>query len=169
MNPINEEFLGEVGLNDLPSTARDAFDEHVASILHTKVGADLFDRCDEDTLRDFELIQEGNAETVCRWLDEHRQGWRQIEGALDDHLPSASAILWAQEEWLNSSIPEYRKIIEGRLKETEQILRRSSHAILDHYVALDRILTGAVVQVVASTYDDVWERGVDSEVHYHFS
>lgn len=63
MFQLDDKFLADVGLNDLPDSEKPAFLQHIYDELELRVGTQLSDGMSDDQLQEFESIIDKN-ETV---------------------------------------------------------------------------------------------------------
>ncbi len=73
---IDDEFMKEVGLNEMPENERQAFMDHAEEELEVRVGHAVSRELTERQLRDFEEIDEGGQAVA--WLKINVLNFREI-------------------------------------------------------------------------------------------
>lgn len=73
---IDEEFLAEVGLAEMPEAEKSAFIEHATEELEVRVGQRIGAGLTSEQLREFEQIE--GTDAVTPWLERNIPNFREI-------------------------------------------------------------------------------------------
>ena len=66
---IDEQFMNEVGLGDMPAAEKRAFIDHATEELEVRIGQRIGSQLSESQLAEFDHA--ANAGTLCAWLERH--------------------------------------------------------------------------------------------------
>lgn len=137
MFQLDEKFLQELGLGQLPENQRRAFLEQVYSSLEGRVGVQLSEGLSDAQLEEFEGIIDRDAEKVRTWLAAHAPNFQQDEVfvrlqqaskmAADDLTLQAE---YAATKWLEVNRPDYRDVVARVMEELKQEIIANRDAIL---------------------------------------
>ncbi len=137
MFQLDDNFLQEIGLGDLPEEQRKAFLQHVYSQLELRVGTRLSEGLSEAQLSEFESFVDRDAEKVRAWVaanapdyqnDSAYQQIRQAAGSDADEIIVLSE--YASLKWLGMNRPDYREVVKQVLEEIKQEILSNRDAIL---------------------------------------
>jgi len=137
MFQLDDKFLQDLGLDQLPEEQKKPFLEHIYSELELKVGTRLSDGLSDAQLEEFEKIIDRNEEAIDTWLLQHAPNFTQEEGftrlqqatkleATDPRLKSE----FAATKWLEVNRPDYRSVVAAVLEELKQEIIANREAIL---------------------------------------
>lgn len=137
MFQLDDKFLEEVGLQDLPEEQKKAFLQHIYDELELRVGTRLSDGMSDAQLEEFESIIDRKEEVIVAWLAEHvpdyhnDQAFGRIQQAtkLDVNDPGLRAEYTAT-KWLEVNRPDYRDVVAAVLAELKKEISASKDAIL---------------------------------------
>jgi hypothetical protein len=118
MFQLDEKFLEDIGLNDLPDDQKKPFLQHIYDELELRVGTKLSDGMSDEQLTEFEAIIDRKDEVVTGWLAEHVPNYHndavfmQLQTAtkLDVNDPNLRAE-YAATKWLEVNRPDYRDVV----------------------------------------------------------
>lgn len=119
MFQLDEKFLQDIGLNELPEEQKKPFLQHVYDELELRVGTKLSDGMSEIQLKEFEAIIDRKNEIVLAWLEKYAPNYYndavfiQIQEATgldvnDSNLRSE----YAATKWLEINRPDYKSVVE---------------------------------------------------------
>ncbi len=137
MFQLDEKFLADLGLGDLPEEQRKPFLQHVYNQLQKRVGEILSDGMSDEQLQEFEAIIDRHDGAVDTWVDQYRPDYlndplvTQLAQAVQlpvDH-PNIKAE-YAATKWLEVNRPDYRDVVAKTLEELKQEIVQSRDAIL---------------------------------------
>jgi hypothetical protein len=137
MFKLDDSFLEELGLGQLPDEQKQAFLEHVYGQLELRVGTRLSDGLSDEQLSEFESFIDRDSEKVRQWVGAHAADYRndptflQIsqsapEGTSEDDVLAEYASL----KWLSLNRPDYRDVVKVVLDEIKQEIISNRDAIL---------------------------------------
>jgi len=137
MFQLDDKFLQDLGLDQLPEEQKKPFLEHIYSELELKVGTRLSDGLSDAQLEEFEKIIDRNEEAIDTWLLQHAPNFAQEEGftrlqqatkleATDPRLKSE----FAATKWLEVNRPDYRQVVAAVLEELKKEIIANREAIL---------------------------------------
>lgn len=137
MFQLDDKFLQDLGLDQLPEEQRQAFLQHIYEELELRVGTKLSDGLSDQQLDEFEGIIDRKEEAVDRWLSTHTPNYQADEvfvrlqqstglGADDARLKAE----FAATKWLEVNRPDYRDVVAVVLDELKQEIIKNRDAIL---------------------------------------
>lgn len=137
MFQLDDNFLQELGLGELPLEQRKAFLEHVYSQLELRVGTRLSEGLSESQLSEFESFVDRDSEKVQAWIGANTpdyqsdSAYQQIRQAAGTDV-SEDIILaeYASLKWLGINRPDYREVVKQVLDELKQEISSNRDAIL---------------------------------------
>ncbi len=138
MFQLDDKFLEEVGLAQLPPDQKQAFLEQVYSSLEDRVGVRLSEGLTEAQLEEFEGIIDRKIEKVDAWLaayapqyaeDQLFQRIQQGTGLAGDDPAVRSE--FAATKWLEINRPNYRDVVAQVMNELKAEIGQSREAILE--------------------------------------
>ena len=137
MFKLDENFLEELGLGQLPEEQKKAFLEHVYSQLELRVGTRLSDGLSDEQLSEFESFIDRDHEKVRQWISLHAADYRndptfaQIrQSAPENTLEGDILAEYASLKWLSLNRPDYRDVVKAVLDELKQEISSNRDAIL---------------------------------------
>lgn len=137
MFQLDDKFLEEVGLQDLPEEQKKAFLQHIYDELELRVGTRLSDGMSDAQLEEFEAIIDRKEDVIVAWLAKHvpdyhnDQAFGRIQQAtkLDVNDPGLRAEYTAT-KWLEVNRPDYRDVVAAVLAELKKEIGASKDVIL---------------------------------------
>jgi succinate dehydrogenase flavin-adding protein (antitoxin of CptAB toxin-antitoxin module) len=137
MFQLDDKFLQDLGLDQLPEEQKKPFLDHIYSELEMKVGTRLSDGMSDAQLEEFERIIDRNPEAVENWLTQNVPGYQQDENfqrlQQATQLESSDINLkseFAATKWLEVNRPDYRNVVAQVLEELKQEIMANREAIL---------------------------------------
>lgn len=137
MFQLDEKFLVDVGLADLPDEQKKPFLQHVYEQLQYKVGVSLSDGMSDEQLQEFESIIDHNQDIIDDWLSKNAPGYQAEE--LFKRLKEASGLSeddnnlkaeFAATKWLEVNRPDYKDVVAKTLEGLKQEIIGNKDAIL---------------------------------------
>lgn len=118
MFQLDEKFLEDIGLNDLPDEQKKPFLQHIYDELELRVGTKLSDGMSDEQLEEFESIIDRKDDIITAWLSKYVSNYHndavfmQLQTAtkLDVNDPSLRAE-YAATKWLEINRPDYRDVV----------------------------------------------------------
>lgn len=137
MFQLDDKFLADVGLADMPAEERKAFLQHIYDELELRVGTKLSDGMSDEQLEEFESIIERKDEVISAWLTanapnyHNEESFSRIEQAtgLDVNDPALRAEYTAT-KWLEVNRPDYRDVVASVLAELKKEIMDGKDKIL---------------------------------------
>jgi hypothetical protein len=137
MFQLDDKFLQDLGLDQLPEEQRQAFLQHIYEELELRVGTKLSEGLSDQQLDEFEGIIDRKEEAVDRWLSAHTPNYQADEvfvrlqqstglGPDDARLKAE----FAATKWLEVNRPDYRSVVAVVLDELKQEIIKNRDAIL---------------------------------------
>jgi hypothetical protein len=137
MFQLDDKFLQELGLDQLPEDQKQAFKEHIYSELELRVGTRLSDGLSEAQLSQFESFVDRDEEKVLAWISENATdyqndpSYQQLRtNAPQGTEPSAIMAEYASLKWLSLNRPDYRSVVATVLEELKNEIIGSRDVIL---------------------------------------
>ena len=124
MFQLDEKFLGDIGLNDLPEEQKKPFLQHIYEELELRVGTKLSDGMNDEQLEEFESIIDRKDEVIVAWLAKYTPDYHndavfiQLQKATGlDVNDSNLRAEYAATKWLEVNRPDYREVVAHVLDE----------------------------------------------------
>jgi hypothetical protein len=142
MFQLDDKFLQDIGLNDLPEEQKKPFLQHIYDELELRVGTRLSDGMNDDQLEEFESIIDHNDDVVVDWLAKNAPDYHnddvfmqlQTSTDLDVNDPDLRAE-YAATKWLSVNRPDYRNVVTQVLDEIKAEVIAGRDVILDKNLA----------------------------------
>lgn len=137
MFQIDDKFLQDLGLDQLPEDQKQAFKEHIYNQLELRVGTRLSDGLSDTQLAEFESFVDRNSEKVNAWIAQHVPNYQNDESykQLKSNAPADTdefIILaeFASLKWLGVNRPDYQTVVAQVIEELKQEIRSNRDTIL---------------------------------------
>lgn len=137
MFQLDDQFLKDIGMADLPEDQKDAFLQHIYATLEERVGIKLSDGMSDEQLEEFEKIIDKDDATVASWLAAHVPNFQTddlfIRMQNATNLPANDPGLkseYASTKWLEVNRPDYRAVVAAVLDELKEEIIANSKKIL---------------------------------------
>lgn len=138
MFQLDDQFLQDIGLADLPEEQKKPFLQHVYDQLEYRVGVRLSEGMSDAQLEEFEAIIDRKPEVVEAWVAQHAPAFEsdelftkiQATSGLQANDPQVKAE-YAATKWLEVNRPDYRDVVANTLEELKQEIGKSRDVILD--------------------------------------
>jgi len=137
MFQLDDKFLTDIGLGDLPDDQKRAFLQHTYEELELRVGTRLSEGLTDQQLEEFEKIIDRDQDVIENWLAAHVQDYtndevfKRMQVALN--LDPADPVLKAEfvaTKWLEVNRPDYRDVVKSVLEELKAEIIANRDAIL---------------------------------------
>ena len=137
MFQLDDKFLADIGLADLPDDQKQAFLQHIYEELELRVGTRLSDGLSDDQLEQFEKVIDRDQATIDGWLAQYSPDFQnddifkrmQQSTKLDPNDPGLKAEYVAT-KWLEVNRPDYRQVVAQVLDELKREIITNRDAIL---------------------------------------
>lgn len=118
MFQLDEKFLQDIGLNEMPEDQKRPFLQHVYDELEIRVGTKLSEGMSDEQLSEFEQIIDRKDDVILRWLEEKTPNYfndpvfqkLQEASKLEASDPNLRAE-YAATKWLEINRPDYRQVV----------------------------------------------------------
>lgn len=137
MFQLDDKFLADIGLNDLPEDQKQPFLQHIYEELELRVGTRLSDGLSDAQLEQFEKIIDRDQPTIDAWIQQFApnyasdQVFTRMQQAtnLDPTDPNLKAEFVAT-KWLEVNRPDYRQVVAQVLDELKREIVTNRDTIL---------------------------------------
>ena len=137
MFQLDDQFLNDVGLGNLPEEQKKPFLQHTYDQLEYKVGIRLSEGMTDAQLEEFESIIDHKEDVIATWLSTHAPNYQNEEVFLRlmqvSKLPATDPGLrgeYAATKWLEINRPDYRDVVAATLDEIKKEIIGNKDAIL---------------------------------------
>lgn len=137
MFQLDDKFLQDLGLDQLPEDQKQAFKEHIYSELELRVGVRLSEGLSDEQLTEFESFVDRNDEKVRGWVAAHApnyvsdQAYIQLRANAPQGMDDAALLAeYASLKWLSMNRPNYRDVVTQVLEELKREIMNNRDAIL---------------------------------------
>lgn len=137
MFQLDDNFLKEVGLADLPEDQKQALLQHIYSELELRVGTKLSEGLSDDQLAQFEAFVDRNEPKVTAWFERYIPNY--LESADFIQLKSSAPVdvdplvlmsEYGSLKWLEMNRPDYKQIVAAELESLKAYIRENSQAFV---------------------------------------
>lgn len=137
MFQLDDKFLEDIGLSNLPDEQKQAFLQHIYEELELRVGTKLSDGLSDVQLEEFEKIIDKDEVAITAWVSAHAPDYKNDEifkrmqqaTKLDENDPALRAEYVAT-KWLEVNRPDYRQVVAAVLEELKTEIVANRDAIL---------------------------------------
>jgi hypothetical protein len=136
MFKLDDKFLEELGLGDLPPEQKQAFLQHIYSELEMRVGERLTEGMSDELLDEFGYFVDMNADGMNKWFAENlpdyadRDDFKQLKEANPQAPETAVQSEYGAMKWLQLNRPDYPQVVGAVLEEIKGEIRANKDAIL---------------------------------------
>ncbi len=137
MFQLDDKFLSDIGLSDLPEEQKKPFLQHLYDQLEYRVGMRLSEGMSDEQLEQFEAIIDKKADVVEAWVQQYAPAYasdelfvkiQQASGlAAEDPLLKSE---YAATKWLEVNRPDYRDVVAKTLEDLKQEIAQNRDVIL---------------------------------------
>src|SRR3989344_138477 len=137
MFQLDDQFLADIGLNELPDDQKQAFLQHIYEELELRVGTKLSDGLSDEQLEQFEKIIDRDQPSVDAWLAQYVPNYQTDEvfvrmqqaTKLEANDPGLKSEFVAT-KWLEVNRPDYRDVVKQVLGELKSEIVNKRDALL---------------------------------------
>jgi hypothetical protein len=136
MFKLDEEFLAQLGLGDMPQEQKQAFLQHIYSELEIRVGEKLTENMDESQLDEFGYFVDKNEQGMRDWFGANLPDYANQPDykLLQEKMPDASEVNLLSEfgatKWLQINRPDYPDVVRQTLESLKQEILENKERIL---------------------------------------
>lgn len=137
MFQLDDKFLADIGLNDLPDDQKQPFLRHIYEELELRVGTRLSDGLSDAQLEQFEKIIDRNPETIEGWIAQYAPNYTSDE--VFKRMQAATKLEptdmnlkaeFVATKWLEVNRPDYRQVVAEVLDELKREIISNRDMIL---------------------------------------
>lgn len=137
MFQLDDKFLQDLGLDQLPEEQKQAFLQHIYEELELRVGTKLSDGLSDAQLEEFEAIIDRKDAVITEWLNKFVPNYHTDEAfarlqeatQADPNDPGLRAEYVAT-KWLEVNRPDYRQVVAQVLEELKKEISSNRDAII---------------------------------------
>ncbi|HET8690412.1 MAG TPA: DUF5663 domain-containing protein [Candidatus Saccharimonadales bacterium] len=137
MFQLDDKFLEDVGLGELPAEQKEEFLNHTYLELERRVGESLSEGLSEGQLAEFEAFIDRDETKVQAWFAENLPEYEQMEdyqrlkaSAPVDVQPIAVLSEYGSLKWLEINRPDYKQTVADEMSRLKQEIVDNRDAIL---------------------------------------
>lgn len=138
MFQLDDNFLKDLGLDNLPEDQKAAFLQHIYEELELRVGTRLAEGLSDKQLSEFESLIERDEQKVQEWLQQNlpdyqsRPDYQKLQEQTKDQNVDQVAVLseYAATKWLELNRPDYRDVVAAVLEELKSEIAANRDNIL---------------------------------------
>lgn len=137
MFQLDDKFLQDVGLGNLPEDQKQAFLAYFREQLELRVGTRLSEGLSDAQLDEFESFIDRDEQKVNEWLSANVPNyaddtvWQQLKSGAPENVPEIVVKAeYASLKWLGINRPDYRDVVAAVMEELKQETIKNRDAIL---------------------------------------
>lgn len=137
MFQLDDKFLQDVGLAELPEEQKKAFLEHIYQELELRVGTKLSDGLSEQQLQEFEAFVDRDEAKVQDWFAAHlpdyadKADYQQLKAGAPDNVDELSLLAeYGSLKWLELNRPDYKQVVATEMEALKQEITENRDNIL---------------------------------------
>lgn len=138
MFQLDDQFLSDIGLANLPEDQKKPFLQHIYDELELRVGTRLSDGMTDAQLEEFEAIIDHKDDVIATWLQTNAANYQvdetfvRMQQAMNlDVNDKNLRDEYTATKWLEVNRPDYRDVVAKTLEELKQEIIQNRDAILD--------------------------------------
>lgn len=137
MFQLDDQFLQDVGLGDLPDDQKKLFLDHFREQLELRVGTRLSEGLTDAQLEEFESFIDRKDDKVNAWLAANAAGYeedtvyQQLKASAPEQIPQNVILAeYASLKWLGLNRPDYKDVVTATMNELKNEIIANRDAIL---------------------------------------
>ena len=137
MFQLDDKFLQDVGLGDLPDDQKKLFLDHFREQLELRVGTRLSDGLSQAQLEEFESFIDRKDEQVNTWVGanvpdyEQDTIYQQLKAGAPENIPQNVVLAeYASLKWLGINRPDYKDVVAQTMAELKSEIIANRDAIV---------------------------------------
>lgn len=138
MFQLDDKFLTDVGLGDLPEDQKQAFLQHLYSELELRVGTKLSEGMNDEQLAQFEAFVDQDEQKVVAWFEQYLPNYAEAAdfqslkaSAPADVSPIVLLSEYGSLKWLELNRPDYKQVVAAELETLKAEITQNRDSILD--------------------------------------
>lgn len=137
MFQLDDKFLQDVGLADLPEDQKQSFLQHIYSELELRVGTKLSEGMNDEQLAQFEAFVDQDEQKVVAWFERYLPNYREMPDfqSLKASAPAdiSDTVLLSEYgslKWLEMNRPDYKQVVATELEALKTEITQNRDSIL---------------------------------------
>jgi len=137
MFQLDDQFLQDVGLGNLPDDQKKLFLDHFREQLELRVGTRLSEGLSDAQLEEFESFIDRKDDKVNAWLGANVPNYtedtiyQQLKAGAPEHIPQNVILAeYASLKWLGLNRPDYKQVVQLTMNELKAEIIANRDAIL---------------------------------------
>lgn len=137
MFQLNDKFLQDVGLDELPDDQKKPFLNHFREQLELRVGTRLSEGLSDAQLEEFENFIDRKDDQVNGWIEvnapnyEDDSMYQQLKASAPSAVPQNAVMAeYASLKWLGLNRPDYKQVVAQTMAELKEEILENRDAIL---------------------------------------
>ena len=137
MYKLDDEFLAQLGLGDMPEEQKQSFLQHIYSELEVRVGEKLTENMTDAQLDEFGYFVDKNEQGMRDWLTANLPNYQELPDyklLLDKAGPNANEVDILSEfgatQWLQKNRPDYPEVVGATLEALKQEIAANKDKIV---------------------------------------
>ena len=137
MFQLDDKFLQDVGLADLPADQKQAFLQHIYSELELRVGTKLSEGMNDDQLAQFEAFVDQDEQKVVAWFEQYMPNYMDAPdfqslkaAAPADIEPIVLLSEYGSLKWLELNRPDYKQVVAAELEALKSEITQNKDSLL---------------------------------------
>ncbi|MDR2524134.1 MAG: DUF5663 domain-containing protein [Candidatus Nomurabacteria bacterium] len=136
MFKLDDKFLEELGLGDLPADQKKAFLQHVYSELEIRVGEKLTEGMSDEMLDEFGYFVDKNLDRMREWFAAKmpdyaaQPDFQQLQAKAANADEATLLSEYGAMKWLQLNRPDYPKVVAATLEELKKEIAANKEKIL---------------------------------------
>ncbi|GHU08343.1 hypothetical protein FACS189431_4420 [Alphaproteobacteria bacterium] len=133
---LDNQFLVDLGLGDLPEDQKKAFLQHIYSELEIRVGEKLTQGMSDAMLDEFGYFVDKNLDQMKAWLAAHvpdytaQPDYQKLQQRAVDTDEATLLSEYGAMKWLQLNRPDYPKVVAATLEELKKEITSNKDKIL---------------------------------------
>lgn len=137
MFQLDENFLNDLGLGQLPADQKQAFLQHIYEQLELAVGTKLSEGLSESQMKEFEAFVDQDEDKVRQWLANNlpeyieSEDYKQLKASAPANVSEVALLSeYGSLKWLELNRPDYRQVVAAELENIKQDILAHRDSIL---------------------------------------
>jgi isocitrate lyase len=134
---LDDQFLKDLGLDQMPEDQKQAFLAHIYNELELRVGVRLSEGLSDEQLAEFESFVDRNDEKVQAWVSANSPDYmndgvyQQLKANAPENTDNGMLLAeYASLKWLNMNRPNYRDVVARVLDELKSEIMSNRDTIV---------------------------------------
>ena len=122
MFQLDDKFLQDLGLDQLPEEQKQAFLQHIYEELELRVGTKLSEGLSEQQMQEFEAFVDQKEDKVRAWFEkflpnfDEQADFQQLRARVPAETPQIALMSeYGSLKWLEMNRPDYRQVVASEL------------------------------------------------------